>query len=341
VPIQFLQERHVSGKSSKHDSMHHFKLQAMPTTEEVEPIDGTSGAYCLINVDKAASNDILLVYPTVFEGIQVKASEDISTVPCSFGGIQVKASEDIFLGKPHNSQGQGNLKVGSPDGGSTTKTIWNEYKKVTDEQHLRFYFGDEVVQKATKANEERATNTSNEGEKMQETEKGKKRGLEERPKEAEPSKKKQKAQVNSEKKKSKQQNRKGNKQGKNGGSYSLTELNASDIMQEKFTLVIISNKPLEDFASLRTDPGPLPTDVIVVSYETFKEYFSVLCTRAIYIPSKATGKVKKGKIKQEELQEEIEEELEMAIQASLEEPIVNEAPGGELSLRKHTRGGGK
>jgi hypothetical protein len=56
--------------------------------------------------------------------------------PNNVQGAQYKSSDDIFRGLPPKTK----VKLGTK-AGKTKKTIWAEYKKVTDKAHKDFYFG--------------------------------------------------------------------------------------------------------------------------------------------------------------------------------------------------------
>ena len=81
----------------------------------------TLKGYVVHNVDKASSNDALIVH-------SLKHVE----------GIQCKSSDNITRGIPPNPKSKGILELGKEEG-KTRATIWAEWKKVTGEEHKIFY----------------------------------------------------------------------------------------------------------------------------------------------------------------------------------------------------------
>jgi len=122
IQLKKLEEFWTNGKSSKHDSMHKHKLNAVPILNSTnQNIDLAKGGFYVHNVHMAPSNDGLIVHP-----------------PTNIEGIQCKSSDNITLGEKPDPNSNGVLRLGvKEDIGKDN--IWAEFNKVMDDKHKKFY----------------------------------------------------------------------------------------------------------------------------------------------------------------------------------------------------------
>jgi hypothetical protein len=120
VNIVKLTEVYANGSSAAHESIHHFPRNRIPIIHGISPtIDSTQPGVYIHNIPISPSVDGFVPHS-----------------PNNVQGAQYKSSDDIFRGLPPKTK----VKLGTK-AGKTKKTIWAEYKKVTNKAHKDFYFG--------------------------------------------------------------------------------------------------------------------------------------------------------------------------------------------------------
>jgi len=123
IQLNKLEEVWTNGKSSKHDSIHRHKLNAVPILYSTnQNIDLSKGGFYVHNVHMAPSNDGLIVHP-----------------PTNIEGIQCKSSDNITHGEKPDPSSNGVLRLGLKEDIRKKDNIWAEFNKVMDDEHKKFY----------------------------------------------------------------------------------------------------------------------------------------------------------------------------------------------------------
>jgi hypothetical protein len=131
IELKIMQRLKANGSSSSHNSIHKYNIKTIPVqnyiskTLDLSTLINENYNFLLSNVPKASFDSVIIHYNS-----NKKVELEL---------IQYKSSENISRGMAPNDQSKGVLVLGSKKDDKTKKTIWSEFNKVNDSEHLKFY----------------------------------------------------------------------------------------------------------------------------------------------------------------------------------------------------------
>jgi ribosomal protein L30E len=132
IELKIMLRLKANGSSSSHDSIHKYNIKAIPVqnykseTLDLSTLINKNYNFLWSNVPKASSFDSVIIHYNSNKKVELEL-------------IQYKSSENISRGMAPNDQSKGVLVLGSKNDDKTKKTIWSEFNKVNDSEHLKFY----------------------------------------------------------------------------------------------------------------------------------------------------------------------------------------------------------